>query len=197
MKKVLIFLAGAIVGGGAGFVAHKYLDKRDNEKEISELREYYDETIIKMQKELDEYHEAAKKAVEEISKKAKAEKKKETDKNKAEEIVEENNYISAPKKKSSKKKEPDIFVIEPNDFRELNGFEKVTLTYFEEEDIFIDEDGNVVDGAVDFVGSENLNSFGQFEEKVLYVRNKKLSCDYEILQELRDYESYIADEFGE
>lgn len=196
MKKVLIFLAGAIVGGGAGFVAHKYLDKRDNESELKELREYYDETIIKMQKELDEYHDAAKKAVEEISKKAKADKKKETDKNKAEEIVEENNY-SAPKKKSSKKKEPDIFVIEPNEFRELNGFEKVTLTYFEEEDIFIDEDGNVVDGAADFVGSENLNHFGQFEEKVLYVRNKKLSCDYEILQELSDYESYIADEFGE
>ena len=41
------------------------------------------------------------------------------------------------------------------------------------------------------VGSDALNSFGEYEGRFVFVRNDRLKCDYEILLEQRKYSDVV------
>lgn len=223
VQSVLIFGVGAVIGTGVGFMAAKKFYTERYDKDVEELRDWYADEVKKAKGEEDtdiskeeqpepkaevekEENEPEKKPAKKNSKKALNPDKSSLDEYK--EVVEKTNYAamaktdtavttkSTSKKKKTTKKELDISVIEPDEFAERNGYDKVTLTYFESEDIFIDDEGNSVDNGTELVGIENMSRFGEYEDLVLYVRNKLLEKDYEVIMETRSYDEYMRDEFG-
>lgn len=80
------------------------------------------------------------------------------------------------------------YVISPDDFGELDGYETTSLTYYAdgvlEDDYYVVIEEDAVD---DMVGVESLEHFGDYEPDTVFVRNEKLKTDFEIQRDLRKY----------
>lgn len=80
------------------------------------------------------------------------------------------------------------YVISPDEFGELDGYETSSLTYYAdgvlEDDYYVVIEADAVD---DMVGLESLEHFGEHEEDTVFVRNEKLKTDFEIQRDLRNY----------
>lgn len=80
------------------------------------------------------------------------------------------------------------YVIGPDEFGELDGYETSSLTYYAdgvlEDDYYVVIEEDAVD---DMVGLESLEHFGEHEEDTVFVRNEKLKTDFEIQRDLRNY----------
>ena len=80
------------------------------------------------------------------------------------------------------------YVISPDDFGELDGYETATLTYYAdgvlEDDYYIVIEESEVDA---MVGVDSFNHFGEHEKDTVFVRNEKLKTDFEIQRDLRKY----------
>lgn len=81
------------------------------------------------------------------------------------------------------------YVISPEEFGELD-YEKISLTYYAD-DVLADEFDGLVENVDSIVGLESLNTFGEYEDDSVFVRNDKLRCDYEILKDLRRWEDVV------
>ena len=98
-------------------------------------------------------------------------------------LLNNTNYISP-----EEKKQPTLpYVISPDEFGELDDFERFTLTYYKD-GVLVDEVGDVIHDWLDLVGPDYFDHFGDFEDDAVYVRNPKLKRDYEILYDERNYE---------
>lgn len=80
------------------------------------------------------------------------------------------------------------YVISPDEFGELDGYTKISLTYFDD-GILSDENGVIIDEPEEIVG-DALNHFGEYEEDSVFVRSDPKRCDYEILRDLRSYAEF-------
>lgn len=78
------------------------------------------------------------------------------------------------------------YVIAPEEFGEFDDYEKISLTYYADQ-ILADDNDELVDDVEDVVGFDSLNSFGEYEDDSLFVRNERLKCDYEILLDQRKF----------
>jgi hypothetical protein len=73
-------------------------------------------------------------------------------------------------------------------------YDKITLTYFEEDDTLIEEkDESVIDNADEVVGDHNLLKFGYDprDKDAIHVRNERLECDFEVTRDERSYVEVI------
>jgi hypothetical protein len=77
-------------------------------------------------------------------------------------------------------------VISPYEFGELDGYHQIELTYYAD-GVLEDDEGNIVEDGEELLGPDALNSYGQYEEDAVFVRNDKLRTDFQIL---RDYSTY-------
>ena len=82
------------------------------------------------------------------------------------------------------------YVIAPEEFGDLDDYETISLTYYADQ-ILADDNDVIVDEVEDVVGFDSLNSFGEYEDDSVFVRNDRLKCDYEILLDQRKYSSVI------
>ena len=82
------------------------------------------------------------------------------------------------------------YVIAPEEFGELDGYETISLIYYADQ-ILADDNDVIVDDIEDVVGFDSLNSFGEYEDDSVFVRNDRLKCDYEILLDQRKYSDVI------
>lgn len=82
------------------------------------------------------------------------------------------------------------YVIAPEEFGDLDDYETISLTYYADQ-ILVDDNDVIVDDVEDVVGFDSLNSFGEYEDDSVFVRNDRLKCDYEILLDQRKYSSVI------
>ncbi|MFA7675061.1 MAG: hypothetical protein WCY38_03245 [Endomicrobiia bacterium] len=78
------------------------------------------------------------------------------------------------------------YVIAPEEFGEFDDYEKISLTYYADQ-ILADDNDELVDDVEDVVGFDSLNSFGEYEDDSVFVRNDRLKCDYEILLDQRKF----------
>lgn len=80
------------------------------------------------------------------------------------------------------------YVISPDDFGELDGYETATLTYYAdgvlEDDYYLVIDESEVDA---MVGVDSFNHFGEHEQDTVFVRNEQQKTDFEIQRDLRKY----------
>lgn len=82
------------------------------------------------------------------------------------------------------------YVITPEEFGDLDDYEIISLTYYADQ-ILADDNDVIVDDIEDVVGFDSLNSFGEYEDDSVFVRNDRLKCDYEILLDQRKYSDVI------
>lgn len=80
----------------------------------------------------------------------------------------------------------DPYVIPPEQFGEIEEYDRISLTYYADH-ILADDDDEMIENVEDVVGFGSLNHFGEYEDDSVYVRNERLKVDYEILLDLRTY----------
>lgn len=82
------------------------------------------------------------------------------------------------------------YVISPDDFGEIEDYERISLVYYSD-GILTDENNVPVDDVENTVGRDSLTHFGEFEDDSVFVRNDRMKCDYEILKDYMDYSDTI------
>lgn len=82
------------------------------------------------------------------------------------------------------------YVITPEEFGEFDEYEKISLTYYDDQ-ILADENADIVEDIEETVGIESLTHFGEYEDDSVFVRNDIRKCDYEILLDHRNYSDVI------
>ena len=100
-------------------------------------------------------------------------------------------YTSSNETRGDKMKGNGIYVIPPDDFDEV-GYETVSLTYYADGVLAYDGSDEIVEDIDDVVGSESLNTFGEYEDDSVFVRNDELKIDYEILLDKRNYSDVVG-----
>lgn len=84
------------------------------------------------------------------------------------------------------------YVIPPENFGEIDEYEKISLTYYSDR-VLVDECDELVEDVEDTVGFDSLTHFGEYEDDSVYVRNDRLKCDYEILWSLKRYSEVVKE----
>lgn len=85
------------------------------------------------------------------------------------------------------------FVLHKDEFDQEEVAQQITVTYFEGDDVLVDEKDEVITKKDETVGMDNLNQFGHGsgDPNVVYVRNAHLGVDYEILRHKGHYAKEI------
>ena len=79
------------------------------------------------------------------------------------------------------------YVISPLDFGELDDYNQIELTYYLD-GILEDDDYHIVTDADELIGPDALNTFGEYEDDSVFVRNERLCTDFQILKDYRTYD---------
>ena len=77
------------------------------------------------------------------------------------------------------------YIISPDDFM-ASSYESSTLLYYAD-GVLADSDNNVISSYIGLIGPKALNSFGQYQEDTVFVRNDKLKTDFEIILDTREF----------
>ncbi len=92
------------------------------------------------------------------------------------------------KEETMEKKGP--YTISPEEFGELDDYEKISLIWYAD-GVLADDDDEVVDEIEDTVG-DALQHFGDYEEDAVFARCDERQCDYEILADRRNFSDVIG-----
>lgn len=108
------------------------------------------------------------------------------------EVLAKEGYVDYSTKnieKPSDTKKP--YVIEPEEFGELDEYETMSYTYYAD-GVLVDDGGDVIKDVDNAVGKDSLTHFGEFEDDSVHVRNDKWKCDIEILLDPRTYTEILS-----
>lgn len=78
------------------------------------------------------------------------------------------------------------YLISPDEFGEMDGYESISYTWYED-GILADDQGIVIEEVDELIGLDNLKRFGEYEDDAVHVRNDERREDYEILLSLKEY----------
>lgn len=96
-----------------------------------------------------------------------------------------------PETKEEEEDQDKPYVISPEEFDEMDGYDKISLTYYSD-GILTSDDNKLVEDVGGTVGFDSLGQFGEYEDDSVFVRNDQLRCDFEILMDLRAYSDVVA-----
>lgn len=180
MNPYLMLGAGVVVGSAATFFAVKGYYKK-----------YYSDIC---QEEID----SVKKTFSERYEKIKRHNEIESEKDKYTNLIFGEGYVSGEEEseqeeEETEEEEPDSprifpeelsdepYSITPQQFVvERDYYEKVTVLYFNEDNTFVEEmNREIITNPTDLFGDSI--QFGEFEEDVAYIRNDRISTDFEII----------------
>lgn len=186
----LIFIAGAAVGSAATWYYAKKKYERIAQEEIDSVKERF--TIVNNYVGPQDSDEAKAK---ELANKAK---EKPSVADYAKQLSKEGytNYSNADISKEDtdvKDRVDEVpFVIPPEEFGEIEEYDKISLTYFAD-GVLTDDEYEVIEDVERTVGSDAVNHFGEYEDDSVFVRNHRLKVDYEILLDQREYAEVISE----
>lgn len=169
LTNLLIFAVGTVVGSAVTYTLLKTKFEQMAQDEIEEVRNLY----LKKTEELNE------------SNKETSSESKVSEYEKALNDLKYMNDIEDEKEEESMK-EDKPYVISPNEFGELDGYETNSLTYFAD-GVLTDDTNTVIDNVDEVVGTDSLTRFGEYEDDSVFVRNDRHECDYEILLDNRRF----------
>ena len=188
-KGVVAFLAFTC-GGVAGFFAGKKM-----------LEQHYNQLI---QEEIDSVKQAfrrrMKSALPKEKKATEKEKPVETSKSFDKQKAERKDYrayypeskTDSPKEEPKEEKNTKPYVIPPEEFDTIAGYEAISLTLYADGTVADDDDNAMSEEDIEeTVSRESLKHFGEYEQDSVFVRNDDMRTDYEILLDERRYESVL------
>ena len=101
--------------------------------------------------------------------------------------------ISAPKDEEKEDEPKDgPYVITPREYGSIDEYEQIILVFWKDH-VLTDDNFDIVEDIEDCVGFESLNHFGEYMDDVVYVRNDRTKCDYEISLDLRTYDEVVRE----
>ena len=196
-KTVIGFLVGIVIGSVLTYHGLKNKVEAEIDEEVNKVKEFYKDQLEKQQAEYFEKEEYLK------SKAAVAEDKGSV----VSKIINLNNVEKSEEKQNEETEDEDgfeettgafeiledniivqdkPFVIEEDRVGEYISYDLISLIYFS--DGVLTDDWEVpVENPDETVGKEYVEYF-ETGEDVVYVRNDKLKCDFEITRDLRTYE---------
>lgn len=186
---VIAFAAGAVIGSAVTWTILERKFEQRIQEEIETVKEAFtemnrtDEQTEETESEDEEeetsegYHQVNWDELEDLDEESDEE---------LEEYAELTNLYSSEKGGAEKVEVKKPYVISPYDFDE-NGFRTMELTYYED-GVLEDENHEIVTDIDDLLGEGSLNTFGEYEEDSVFVRNEKLGIDFQILRDPRTYE---------
>ena len=158
-KEALTFLAGLLIGGVATYFAVRDKERKRADEEIESVKAALSKDIFK----------------------------KPEDKNTTIATTPETIRVyvneKGPQEDPSPEDIPEVITMER--FVEDEEYEKETLIYYEGNGVLTDQFDHVID-LDKTIGREPLNHFGEEEEDIVYVRDKNLMVDYEVVLEHKD-----------
>lgn len=94
----------------------------------------------------------------------------------------------------SRIEEPRIFVISPDEYNTIDGFDTATF-YYSSDNYLLNSDYEIVpdDEMKCLIGHDPYGHFGEYEDDSVYVRNLDLMRDYEILLSMKTCEEIMED----
>lgn len=205
-KIALAFISGAAAGVAASWYVLKTKYEQIAQEEIDQMREYYwdrmdedaqfergefdigpgaplesgveDVTIENISEEIRTHVEEVVAECEDIIKKARY--------TNYSDIVESNNKDAKGGAESMVEKTDKPYVIPPEEFGEFDDYETISLTYYADK-VLADDLDELVEDVDNVVGLKSLETFGEYEDDSVFVRNDRLRADYEILLDTRNY----------
>lgn len=82
----------------------------------------------------------------------------------------------------------DPYTISPDQFvNEQPFFDKITLEYYDDGILCEEISDEIIDNISGTIGMDSLNKFGEYEEDVVYIRNERVSTDYEVIRQHRAF----------
>lgn len=174
LTSALIFVGGAAIGSIVTWQLVKESYRKLAEQEIASVREYYKGRYEGPQQSEPTQGETNKSAY--LS-------KREITKEETEMVTKYSTltdaYIS-PENKQDVEYDTEPYVISPDLFGELDGYETMSLTYYAD-GVLVDDQGDVMHDADDVVGKDFAEHIGDYEPDAVHIRNDWNQCDYEIL----------------
>lgn len=82
------------------------------------------------------------------------------------------------------------YVIPPEEFGEVDGYDQITL-WHHEDGVLADENDERVEDVGRAVGDDYADHFGEYDDNAVYIRNDRLKVDYEILLAPRKYSEVL------
>lgn len=181
------FAIGFVCGAAVSYFVFKEKFKADAEEEIAEMRDYVKEKLSdrgELKKQGEKLEEQGKKL---------------------EKIVHSyDTYSKLPVDRESEvmirraemehpKEDKEIYRISHEEYVDvLPEFDKITLTYYSDDATLVDEVDDIVDIGTT-IGTDNFKAFDANDLDEMYVRNEKMSCDYEVVRVLGSYKEMIGD----
>ncbi len=187
-KNIIMFSLGALIGSVATYFIVKDHFEDIAEEEIESVKEVY-KRVSDSKEKVEKLNETKREMATEIFGKSYDEA--------VEKLGYQTNYNVFSKKIPEEKIEEELemmpedhpsedipglpYTISPDMFvNDKKYFDKITLEYYEGNDILVEEiSGEPVD-IDDAIGRDSLRMFGEFEKDLVYVRNERLATDYEV-----------------
>ena len=176
-SNVVVFIVGAAVGSAVTWKLLKTKYEQIAQEEIDSVKEAFSKRFIHEDSNGVQENEGPQMTLDEYAEKLK-------------EMKYANDLAMAEKEKKGvtdadmNKNEP--YVISPEEFGELDGYDAVSLNYFAD-GVLTDDWDNEIEDVDDMVGLDSLNHFGEYEDDSVFVRNDRDKVDYEILLDSRNF----------
>lgn len=173
MKIFISFSIGATVGSVVAWKLLKNKYKQFADEEIESVKEVFDK---KLERKVNEEIEKRKKDM-------------------LNGMVDAFGYSGKENKKEEGMGDMDestnVYVIPPEVFGEI-GYGTESLTYYNDK-VLTDENDEVIENVDELIGKNSLETFGEYEDDSVFVRNDNLKKDFEILLDTRDYYRQSSD----
>lgn len=196
-KTVMIFMLGVGLGSGATYFLVKEVLEREAEEQIEEVREHY----RAKEQEVDETAKADAHLVSKLDCEKKAT------------VIQYNNFVKkhyAPPVETDAAEEedpeevnedegwpivptfeyPGPYVITEEEFSEdFLHHEKLSLTYYTDDETLSDDKETIVDDVNGIVGESAIKEL--YKESTVFVRNERIGIDYEIMRVKNAYSRVV------
>lgn len=182
---VIMFAVGAVVGSAATWMILKSKYEQRVQEEIESVKEAFiemdrsdeqteEDSEDEEEEASEEYHQVNWEELEDLDEEL-------------DEYADLTNLYSSEKGGAEKVETQDPYVIEPMEFGEADGYKTVSLTYYAD-GILEDNKHKIVTNVDELIGKGSLDTFGDYEEDSVFVRNPRLRTDFEILKDYNTYE---------
>lgn len=215
-KIIVAFLVGGGIGGVVGWQITKKHYEAEAEAEIQDIKKFYIDKLDELTSDAEEinpltielseeqkeevqkawedektyhklvtpYHQMSKPSLEDI--RAEAEHPEEDD---SEDL--EGTGISEIVEQAKPSSLPGPIVISEEEYISDYRFEKVTITYYKEDQTLADEDETIIDDVEAVVSQKAIDELVAEDLDAVYVRNERLGIDYEVAMNENSYHEVV------
>lgn len=204
IKNIAIFTVGLAIGSAVSYIYNSKKFNAQLDDEIEKTKSYYENKYLKTEESVEkdstveepinaEKTEEYLKMINRYDSPAVKSDEKETKKIKAtfyDPLTDEIEEVEVEGNMTNDELKP--YVISPDEFGETD-YKIISLNYYAD-NVLTDEFDNIIDDVEGTVGEASLDTFGEYEDDTVFVRNDSLEIDYEICADLRAYSEIYRNE---